>query len=174
MSSVYTCPRCGEKTPMYRNPAPTVDVVIYSPERGIVLVERKNPPLGWALPGGFVEYGESLEEAACREAAEETGLAVSLDGLIGVYSSPRRDPRQHTITTAFFATSLANKEPDGGDDAAAAHFFPLDSLPPLVFDHQRIIRDFIGIKDGAASRAKPEPGRSVAFCQLPARKMPHA
>lgn len=174
MSTVYVCPKCGERTPVYRNPAPTVDIVIYSPGRGVVLVERKNPPLGWALPGGFVEYGESLEEAACREAAEETGLTVVLNGVIGVYSSPGRDPRQHTITTAFFASPLANRDPDGGDDAAAARFFPLDALPPLVFDHARILQDFIMIKEGTAGCAKPEPGRSVACSLRPAERMPYA
>ena len=83
-----------------RNPTPTVDIIIYAPGRGIVLVERKNPPLGWALPGGFVEYGESCEAAAVREAKEETGLDVVLTGLVGVYSDPARDPRGHTMASA--------------------------------------------------------------------------
>lgn len=128
----------------YRNPLPTVDVVIYHPQRGVVLVKRRNPPHGWALPGGFVDYGETVEHAARREALEETSLAVSLLGLVGVYSDPGRDPRGHTISTVFAART---DEPDavlGGDDAAEARFFPLDALPePLAFDHASILEDFM-------------------------------
>ena len=132
---------------MYRNPVPTVDVVILvpdaGPDGGVVLVERRNPPPGWALPGGFVDYGETCEHAAEREAREETGLDVELTGLLGVYSDPARDPRQHTLSVVYAAQAPAGAEPRGGDDAARAQFFPLELLPEaLAFDHARIIADF--------------------------------
>ncbi len=126
-----------------RNPAPTVDLIIHAPGRGIVLVERKNPPPGWALPGGFVDYGESCEAAALREALEETGLAVELTGLFGVYSDPGRDPRGHTLSVVYTAQALDLEALRAGDDAAKAAIFPLDALPPLAFDHARIVQDFI-------------------------------
>ncbi len=125
-----------------RNPAPTVDIIIYAPGRGIVLVERKNPPFGWALPGGFVEYGESCEAAAVREAREETGLDVVLTGLVGVYSDPARDPRGHTMSVVYSAQALDLSRLAAGDDAGRAVFHDLDALPPLAFDHGRIVRDF--------------------------------
>ncbi len=134
------CPVCGR----YRAPSPTVDALIHDPDRGIVLVRRKNPPLGWALPGGFVDYGESVENAAIREAREETGLNVELERLLGVYSDPARDPRQHTISTVFVAVARDPEAVTGGDDAAEAVFFPLGALPEnIVFDHHKIIDDFI-------------------------------
>jgi 8-oxo-dGTP diphosphatase len=123
----------------YRNPAPTVDVVIQLPGDRVVLVERRFEPLGWALPGGFVEYGETLEAAAVREALEETGLRVRLVDLVGCYSDPRRDPRSHTIATVFLGS--AEGEPRGGDDAAQAVAFGWDAVPPLVFDHRQILVD---------------------------------
>ncbi len=131
------CPHCGNELP-YRNPVPTVDVIIEI-NGGIVLVERKNPPHGWALPGGFVDYGESLEAAAVREAREETGLEVRLLRQLHTYSDPRRDPRQHTISTVFVAK--ATGEPVAGDDAAKAKIFQKGELPPLAFDHARIVHD---------------------------------
>ena len=110
-------PRAG-----YRNPVPTVDIVIEvrTPRgrRGIVLVERRNPPPGWALPGGFVDYGETLEAAAVREAREETGLEVDLLGQLHTYSDADRDPRLHTVSTVFVAK--ARGVPKGGDDARRA------------------------------------------------------
>lgn len=127
----------------HRNPLPTVDVVIHVPGRGIVLVERKNPPLGWALPGGFVDCGETCEEAAVREAREETGLDVVLTGLLGVYSDPVRDPRRHTISVVYTAQAVDAARLRAGDDAASAELFPLDSLPLLAFDHGRIVGDFM-------------------------------
>ena len=134
------CPVCGR----YRTPSPTVDTLIHDPERGIVLVRRKNPPFGWALPGGFVDYGETLENAAIREAKEETGLDVKLERLLGVYSDPARDARQHTISTVFVAVARNPKEVTGGDDAAEAVFFPFEALPRnIVFDHSKIIDDFV-------------------------------
>ncbi len=119
---------------------PTVDIII-EVGGGIVLIERRNPPFGWALPGGFVDYGESLEEAAMREAREETSLEVQLLGQLHTYSDPRRGPRQHTISTVFVAT--AEGQPREGDDAKGVGIFLPDILPPLVFDHEDIIRDYI-------------------------------
>lgn len=139
------CPRCGAEVFRYRNPTPTVDIVIScrrdDGSSAIVLIQRKNEPLGWALPGGFIDYGESAETAARREAKEETGLEVELLGLIGVYSDPARDPRGHTITTAFAAS--ASGSPRAGDDAAGVGLFGLDELPsPLCFDHGQIVADY--------------------------------
>lgn len=129
----------------HRNPFPTVDVIIELTGRGetgpVVLIERKNPPRGWALPGGFVDYGESMEQAAVREAAEETGLRVELVALLGVYSDPRRDPRQHNLSAVFAAR--AGGEPQAGDDAAGVGVFALDKLPEaLCFDHGLILAHY--------------------------------
>jgi 8-oxo-dGTP diphosphatase len=119
---------------------PTVDVIIRA-AGGVVLVRRKNPPLGWALPGGYVDVGETLEAAAAREALEETGLVVRLARQFHAYSDPARDPRRHTITTVFLAD--ADGLPRGGDDAAEARVFPVAELPPLVFDHAQILADYV-------------------------------
>ncbi len=128
----------------YRNPIPTVDVIIEL-AGGIVLIERRNPPHGWALPGGFVDEGERLEAAAVREALEETGLTVVLQQLLHVYSDPARDPRQHTVSTVYIAQ--ATGVPRGGDDALQAAVFPVDALPaPLCFDHGAIIADYVRFK----------------------------
>lgn len=135
-----------------RNPFPTVDIVIHDPLRGVVLVERRNTPRGWALPGGFIDYGETVEQAAVREALEETGLAVRLQRLLGVYSSPERDPRHHSMSVVFVAApSGEGSLPQGGDDAAKARFFPLGQWPDLVFDHARILDDFCGMLEGRDS-----------------------
>jgi 8-oxo-dGTP diphosphatase len=133
------CPHCGQDIPLHKNPAPTVDIIIQI-SGGIVLIKRRNPPLGWALPGGFVDYGEPLEQAAIREAKEETGLDVCLVRQFHTYSDPSRDQRQHTISTVFIAT--ASGQPIGGDDAAEAQIFFRDNLPPLAFDHAQILADF--------------------------------
>ncbi|MFZ5428103.1 MAG: NUDIX domain-containing protein [Thermodesulfobacteriota bacterium] len=137
------CDACGRPLQTYRNPTPTVDVVIYSPSEGVVLIKRGNPPFGWALPGGFVDYGETAEGAAVREALEETGLQVILTGLLGVYSDPARDPRKHTMSVVYTAQAVDASALGAGDDASDAAFFPLDALPePLAFDHAEILADF--------------------------------
>ncbi len=129
------------------HPLPTVDILIELPGERLVLIQRKFPPLGWALPGGFADKGESLEAAAVREAKEETGLDVALLEQIHTYSNPARDPRRHTVSTAFWAR--AEGEPRGADDAALARGFPLDALPsPLCFDHAEIVRDFLALRAG--------------------------
>ncbi len=128
----------------HRNPVPTVDAII-EVTGGIVLIRRRNPPPGWALPGGFVDYGETLAAAAVREAREETSLEVQLTELFHVYSDPARDPRQHTIATVFIGK--ATGAPVGGDDAAEAAVFTADALPaPLAFDHARILEDYFVYK----------------------------
>ena len=128
----------------YRNPAPTVDIIIelvHLPHRPILLIERHNPPLGWALPGGFIDYGESASAAAQREAEEETGLKVELIEQFQVYSDPSRDPRQHTMSVVFLAT--ATGEPQAGDDAKGLGIFESWRIPAsLCFDHDRILRDY--------------------------------
>jgi ADP-ribose pyrophosphatase YjhB (NUDIX family) len=140
------CPQCGFVTRRYNNPAPAVDIIIELPE-GLVLIERAKPPYGWALPGGFVEYGESLEEAAVREAEEETGLKVTLLGQLHTYSDPDRDPRQHTITTVFIA--YASDEPRAATDALQAAVFAPANLPAdLAFDHNRILADYCKVRHG--------------------------
>ncbi len=136
------CPACGAKVKQYRNPLPTVDVIVELPE-GIVLIERKNEPLGWAIPGGFVDYGETLEHAAVREMQEEIGLMLEEEQLrlLGCYSDPSRDKRSHNISTVYVATATGT--PNAGDDAAAFGIFPIDALPePLCFDHARILSDY--------------------------------
>ncbi len=137
------CDKCGKPLKKFRNPVPTVDVIIENGE-GIILIKRKNPPYGWALPGGFVDYGETLEDAARREALEETGLEVILKGQLHSYSDPGRDSRLHTISTVFLAS--AGGQPTGGDDALEAAVFSQDKLPPLVFDHQDILNDYYRTK----------------------------
>lgn len=129
----------------YRNPLPTVDIIIEAKEpggkEGIVLIKRKNPPHGWALPGGFVDYGESLEQAAVREAAEETSLKVALKCQLHTYSAPDRDPRRHTISTVYVAT--ARGIPVARDDAQDIGIFARKEIDfPLAFDHQKILRDY--------------------------------
>ena len=126
----------------YRNPVPTVDIIIELPGNRIVLIERRNPPYGWALPGGFVDYGESLEQAAVREAKEETGLDVVLTRQLHTYSDPGRDTRFHTITTVFVASS--HGIPQAGDDAKNLAVFETTSLPDrMAFDHRQILDDYV-------------------------------
>jgi len=124
-------------------PLLTVDVIIeLGVERRVVLVQRRNPPLGWALPGGFVDKGETVEQAARREALEETSLRVELLRQFHVYSDPERDPRGHTVSVVFLGR--AEGEPLGADDAAEAKAFPRDGIPePLAFDHGQILEDYL-------------------------------
>ncbi len=135
------CPNCGHITGRYKNPLPTVDVIVDISGR-IVLVKRKNPPLLWALPGGFIDYGESAEDAADREIREETGLEITDLKQFHCYSKPKRDPRFHTLTVVFTARSTGT--PVAGDDAAGAGLFDTDNLPrPLAFDHEEILKDYL-------------------------------
>lgn len=127
-----------------RTPEVAADIVIEltdRPGRPIVVIERANPPLGHALPGGFVDIGETVEQAAVREAREETGLDVTLAGLLGVYSDPKRDPRGHTVAIVYVAT--ARGEPVAGDDAAGVLVTDPQRVPPLIGDHGRIVADYL-------------------------------
>ncbi len=129
----------------YRNPTPTVDIIIElvdRPHRPIILIERLNPPHGWALPGGFLDYGESVETAAIREAKEETNLEIQLLEQFHVYSAPDRDPRQHTISIVFIATATGT--PTAQDDAKSFGLFtPWENPPTRSFDHGKIIQDYL-------------------------------
>lgn len=133
------------KVRKFRNPVPTVDIIIEMAQGGIVLIERKNPPYGWALPGGFVDYGEAVETAAVREAREETSLDVSLVRQFHVYSDPKRDDRMHTLSVVFIAT--ATGKPQAADDAKNLRIFTRDALPEvLCFDHDQILDDYFSGK----------------------------
>ena len=127
----------------YQSPKVTVDGVLFE-DLKILLVKRKYQPFQgkWALPGGFVEYGETTEAAVKRETREETGLTTRISSLLGVYSNPSRDPRGHTISIVYILEKKDGKV-SGGDDAAEAVFHYIDSLPPLSFDHDKIVKDAI-------------------------------
>lgn len=145
MLEYLKCPQCGQEIKRFKSPTPTVDIIIEcgtnDKKKGIVLIYRKNPPLGWAIPGGYVDYGETIEAAAIREAREETSLDVTLIRQFHTYSDPKRDPRQHNISTVFIA--VAQGEPQADDDAAAIGMFTEDNLPlDLVFDHRQILEDY--------------------------------
>lgn len=123
-----------------RNPLLTVDAIIKT-GGGIVLIKRKNLPFGWAIPGGFVDYGETIEDAVCREAKEETGLDIDLVRQFHTYSDPKRDSRYHTVTVMFIAT--ASGIPKAGDDAKKAKIFTEETLPAeIAFDHRQILEDY--------------------------------
>ncbi len=140
MKKGVPCPKCGHLVSVYSNPIPAADVIIRVGQ-SIVLIKRKNPPHGWALPGGFIDYGEAAEHAALREAKEETGLNLERLELFGVYSAPDRDPRFHTLSVVF--TGWATGVPKAADDAADIGLFMQDTIPlPLAFDHTKILEDF--------------------------------
>lgn len=130
--------------PQPRNPFLTVDALIEI-DGGIILIKRKNPPPGWAIPGGFVDYGETLEDAVIREAKEETGLDIILVKQFHTYSEPKRDPRHHTVSTIFLATASGN--PVAADDATEVKIFTRDNLPEeIAFDHRKILEDYFNGK----------------------------
>ncbi|MCK5305832.1 MAG: NUDIX domain-containing protein [Candidatus Omnitrophica bacterium] len=134
------------KKKIERHPVPAVDIIIEK-DGAIILVERKNPPFGWALPGGFVEVGESVETAAGREAEEETGIKVRELKQFHVYSKPDRDPRFHTISCVF--TAGTEDEPKAASDAKKAEFFREGELPDeITFDHRRILSDYFKSRKG--------------------------
>ncbi len=138
------CPKCQYEIEVYQNPIPTVDIIIEIESRGFVLIRRKNPPYGWAIPGGFVDYGESLEEAAIREAKEETNLDVELVRQFHTYSDPKRDPRHHSISTVFIAKTKG--KPQAKDDALEIGIFTESNLPDeIAFDHRSILSDYFKI-----------------------------
>jgi 8-oxo-dGTP diphosphatase len=131
----------GPVTPLLA--ADIVISLVDRPGRPIVLIKRLNPPFGWAIPGGFVDVGETVEQAACREMREEVGLEVTITGLLGVYSRPDRDPRGHTVTVIY--TGEATGTPVAADDAAEVGIFTRDDLPsPLAFDHEEVLADYFG------------------------------
>ena len=141
----------------HKNPKPTVDVLIElaGAPGTLVFIERKNPPHGLALPGGFVDEGEFVADAAVREAKEETGLDVELVELFHVYSDPARDPRSHTISVVFIARATGT--PVGGDDAARCIVCSPDAVPaPLVFDHATIVADYVAYRQRGV---RPPPRR---------------
>lgn len=128
-------------------PRLAVDIIIEMDTGGIVLIQRKNPPYGWAIPGGFVEYGESMAAAAVREAQEETMLNVTLIRQMHTYSEPSRDPRGHTVSGVYVAHATGT--PQGADDAREAQIFSRENLPPdIVFDHRHILEDYWTHADG--------------------------
>lgn len=147
--------------PAPKTPLLAADIIIElsdRPERPIVLIERKNPPPGWALPGGFVDIGESVPQAAVREAREETGLDVELTALLGVYSEPGRDPRGHTASAVYIATAAG--EPRAQDDAKTLRVIELADVPAdLAFDHATILADYRRYRD---SGELPQPSRGLA------------
>ena len=148
------CPQCGTEVFRHENPVPTVDIIIEiesdGGEKGLVLIYRKNQPRAWALPGGFVDYGETLEQAAVREAREETGLEIDSVVQFHAYSDPKRDPRRHTISVVFLAQ--ARGKPFPGDDAEKTGLFGEETLPsPLAFDHEKILKDYFKKKHSALS-----------------------
>lgn len=140
MKERIVCPKCGYGTEWHKNPFPTADVIVAIGGK-VVLIKRKNPPYGWAVPGGFIEWGESAEDAAKREIKEEIGIDITDLKQFHCYSDPKRDPRFHTITVVFTATSTGN--PAAGDDAEEVGLFDADHLPsPLAFDHENILKEY--------------------------------
>jgi 8-oxo-dGTP diphosphatase len=143
MGEPLRCPHCRRALDRYDQPRLTVDAIVLNPEGEVLLILRRNDPPGWALPGGFVDAGETLEQAVARELAEETGLRALRVRQFHTYSDPGRDPRHHTVSTVFRVEAAGDLAP--GDDAAEARYFPTDALPsPLAFDHARILSDALG------------------------------
>jgi len=134
--------------PIPETPLLTADIIIELKENNktqIVLIERLNTPFGWAIPGGFVDKGESVEAAAVREAKEETGLDVELICLLGCYSDPQRDPRFHTASLVYIARAAGF--PVAGDDAKNTRLFDIEAVDvSLAFDHQQILDDYLKYK----------------------------
>ena len=140
MKETITCTACGNTVERFKNPLPTADVIV-SIGGKVVLIRRRNPPYGWAIPGGFIDWGESAEDAAAREMHEEIGLELTGLRQFHTYSDPSRDPRGHTITVVFTAEAVAT--PRAGDDAADAGLFdPADPPKPMAFDHASILEDY--------------------------------
>ncbi len=176
MKKNLICPTCGGPVSVYANPLPTADIIVHDPVLGVIIIERRNPPPGFALPGGFIDEGEYAEHAALREAMEETSLTVRLEGLLGVYSRPDRDPRAHTLTMVYVARALHPEALKAADDALAAFWCDPAAPPaPMCFDHARILKDFtdclagrrplgalsadwLASDEGAANRALVIPG----------------
>lgn len=151
MGERLVCPHCGRQLDRFDQPRLTVDAVVENARGEVLLIERRNPPSGWALPGGFVDAGETVETAVARELREETGLEARSLRQFHVYSDPARDPRHPTVTVVF--TVRAEGTPRGGDDAADARFFPRDRLPsPIAFDHREILRD---VAEGRTGGRRP-------------------
>jgi len=135
------CPNCLKEIEVYQNPIPTVDIIIETESKGVILIKRKNAPYGWAIPGGFVDYGESLEEAAIREAREETNLDIKQLRQFHTYSDPNRDPRHHSISTVYIANGKGI--PQAKDDALEIGIFNESNLPEeIAFDHRSILKDY--------------------------------
>ena len=149
------CSACKQAIPLHKNPIPTVDIIIEM-EDNVILIERKNFPYGWAIPGGFVDYGETVENAAIREAKEETSLDVHSIALLGVYSDPNRDPRHHTVSTVFVAR--AKGTPKAADDAKKIALFQKKTLPSnLAFDHEIILHDYFRWKKTQKDHRRGRP-----------------
>lgn len=143
------CPACGGNVPVYANPQPTADILIHDDALGVIIITRLNPPHGYALPGGFIDEGEYAEHAAVREAMEETSLTVRLEGLLGVYSRPDRDPRSHTLTSVYVARAVNPSALKAADDAGGAAWYDPKTPPaPLCFDHARMLKDFVAVLEG--------------------------
>lgn len=144
----------------YRNPTPTVDAIIETSDGRVVVIERLNPPLGVAFPGGFVDEGECLEDACIREALEECGVQVRLVALLGVYSDPQRDPRKHTVSATFIART--EESPLAGDDAASLRLVAPEALldESFVFDHRLMAEDYLRWRQTRAA-APPRPSQGA-------------
>ena len=139
-----------ENWPPTRNPLPTVDIILQREDGAVVLIERKNPPHGWALPGGFVDTGESCETAAEREALEELSVPVTLIHQLGTYSAPDRDPRFHTLSVVYVAEKTSSAPVVAADDAKTASWFSESDIPwkDLCFDHDEILGDYLKWRQG--------------------------